>query len=389
MRLPTARRDQCWGAPRAAGRPPRAWRPRASRCRGRSSPPTRASTPSASGATTGPSLRSFWSGARGAAPAQHHPGCNPCSLARAPAGARRAALRDHPQVGRRALQPHAHPAPRVDARGARPRRADGRPLARHVRGGGARAGGVGFVDGTLLEGELVWRQPHERDLLFLVFDAVRVKGEPLAAAPFGERMRRAEAATRFSEEIAAVAAGEGAAQADAAQRALEVDCVALVHYDPPLAMRPKHFVERRHAARLWGDRRECEHRVDGLILMDLDAPYVRGNAEAGAAIPSGRTTRRSTSRAAAAARCAPPTPLPAALLGRRVVVRENRVHEVVGADSIVEYHVHVTDDAVELTPLRTRPDKAAANGLRVVAATVQDVLDAIAVEELAEGAPSE
>ena len=334
-------------------------------------------------------LRSFWSGARGAAPAQHHPGCNPCSLARArlpELAARRYGITLKSDGVRYSLMLTLRPGSTREAPA---------PVALMVdRSRGmyeveVLAPEAYFVDGTLLEGELVWRQPHERDLLFLVFDAVRVKGEPLAAAPFGERMRRAEAATRFSEEIAAVAAGEGAAQADAAQRALEVDCVALVHYDPPLAMRPKHFVERRHAARLWGDRRECEHRVDGLILMDLDAPYVRGNAEAGAAFKWKDHSTVDLARGGGGALRAADAPLPAALLGRRVVVRENRVHEVVGADSIVEYHVHVTDDAVELTPLRTRPDKAAANGLRVVAATVQDVLDAIAVEELAEGAPSE
>ena len=150
-------------------------------------------------------------------------------------------------------------------------------------------------------------------------------------------------------------------------------------------MRPKHFVERRHAARLWADRRDCEHRVDGLILMDLDAPYVRGNAEAGAAFKWKEHSSVDLARSAAdGALRAADGPLPATLAGgRRVVVRENRVHEVVGADAIVEYLVRATDDAVELTPLRTRPDKAAPNGLRVVAATVQDVLDAIGVEELA------
>ena len=59
-----------------------------------------------------------------------------------------------------------------------------------------------FVNGTLLEGELVWRQPDERAMVFHVFDALRVAGDDVSAAGFAERLRRAEACTRLSEEIA-------------------------------------------------------------------------------------------------------------------------------------------------------------------------------------------
>jgi hypothetical protein len=238
-----------------------------------------------------------------------------------------------------------------------------------------------FARGTVLEGELVWREPRRQQMLYLVFDAVCVRGESLLALPFEERLRRAEACTRWSEEIAADA------DDDVEARVAETDSVALVHYEPSMLMRPKHFVSRDHAARLWNERRDCEHRVDGIVLMDLDSAYVRGTAEDGVAYKWKHGSSVDLELAADGLRAAD-GPLPTRVHGRTVRADSNRVSETAAAQGvrIVEYHLTVTDAEVALLPTRTRPDKAHANGIRVIEATVRDVLDAVQVEELCGGA---
>lgn len=225
-----------------------------------------------------------------------------------------------------------------------------------------------FERGTILEGELVWRQPQARQMLFLIFDAVCLKGESLVQVGFEERLRRAHAATRWSEEME---------HSDVEQRVGETDSIALVHFKPSIVLRPKHVVDRQHAVRLWADRHESEHRVDGLILFDLDAPYHLGTTENGAAFKwkESATVDLRDRRAADA-------PLPGTIGKRTIHIEENRVSEGLVKGTILEYHIRVDARTVTLVPLRTRPDKATANGLRVVTATIQDVLDDITVDEL-------
>ena len=72
-------------------------------------------------------------------------------------------------------------------------------------------------------------------------------------------------------------------------------------------------------------------------------------------------------------------PLPSRLSDRTVVLQASRVAATSERD-VVEYHIDVTDNEVVLMPVRTRPDKTSSNGLRVVVATVEDVIHAITPE---------
>jgi hypothetical protein len=317
-------------------------------------------------------LLALW-GARG----RGHPGCHPMSLARTrlpDLGARRYGVGLKADGVRYALLLTTRPTHAADAPAPVALMVD---RARNMYEVEVVAPEPYFARGTLLEGELVWRRPGERAMLFLVFDALCVKGEPLAGAPFEERLRRAEAATRWSAEL-------DGADADLEARVREADAIALVHYDPPLAMRPKRFVDRAHAARLWAGRHEAEHASDGLVLQDLDAPYVCGTAEDGEAYKWKESSTVDLAREGDGAPRAADGPLPATLHGRAVRVEANRVSEAAAARgvAVLEYLVTVTADEVVLLPTRTRPDKERANGLRVVAATVKDVLDDVRVDEL-------
>ena len=74
--------------------------------------------------------------------------------------------------------------------------------------------------------------------------------------------------------------------------------------------------------------------------------------------------------------------LPAHLCDRNVVFESSRIVATSDQD-VIEYHVDVTEAEVRLMPVRTRPDKTSANGLRVITATVEDVIHAITPENLA------
>lgn len=231
-----------------------------------------------------------------------------------------------------------------------------------------------FCEGTILEGELVWHLPDNRSHLFLVFDAVCIRGESLLDKPFEERLRAAHQCTRLSEELSKCSPD------DMEHRVFEADGIALVHFEPHIVMRPKRFVGREHAVRLWSERSEAEHRVDGLIVHRADAAYVHGTA-------TGVAYKWKPEHSVDLA--GPPTslraadgPLGAHIGGRRVEVLPSRV-ECIRADDVAEYHVEVVDEShVRLFAMRTRTDKCVPNGLRVISATVQDAVENLEPSDL-------
>ena len=237
-----------------------------------------------------------------------------------------------------------------------------------------------FVKQTILEGELVWQQPDERTLLYLVFDAVRIAGESYLERPFVDRLAAATRCTRWSEELAPLE--------DVETHVAETGCVVLVHFDPPVVMRPKRFVDRAHATRVWAERTDAEHRVDGLVVHRADAAYVHGTAT-GAVY---KWKPRHTVDLAGPDLRAADGPLDVG--SRPVRVLESRV-VVSHPDEVAEYLLEVVkeDDGtsrerrrrevVTLFAMRTRPDKRVPNGLRVVQATVQDAVEMLTPEDLA------
>ena len=228
-----------------------------------------------------------------------------------------------------------------------------------------------FLKGTVLEGELVWKQPDERTMTYYVFDAIVVQGETMTTRPFEQRLNTATSLTRFSSEL----------RNEADARILETQSIVLAQFDPCVDMKPKTFVDRVFATRLWNERNDSEHRVDGIIIQAMDAAYTIGTAEDDSVF---KWKEHSTIDL----RGIPPdlhtadAPLPTHVCGRRVVLQPSRVAATCEGD-VVEYHIDITEDEVRLMPVRTRPDKTSANGLRVVTATVEDVIHAIAPHDIA------
>jgi hypothetical protein len=233
-----------------------------------------------------------------------------------------------------------------------------------------------FVLGTAVEGELVWQQPDERRMLFLVFDAVQLKGVKLVSLPFEERLHRASQATKLSADFAHASSQH--AQIDTH------DSIVLQQFDPEIVMQPKAFVALEYSKRVWDAQFEATHRVDGLILMRSDAVYKLGSANDGSAF---KWKQWSTIDLAGSRMCTSEGSVVGELLGMEVVVDRSKGNRIraTNEEDVIEYFVQcVRPDgtSVVLFPLRRRTDKKIANGNNVVVSTIRDVVDNIAVDEL-------
>ena len=224
-----------------------------------------------------------------------------------------------------------------------------------------------FVRGTILEGELVWQQPDMTKLLYLVFDAVVVCGRNIRSLSFDERMHEATKCTRLAEEL-----GDTEADNDVI---VETGTIVIVHYNPSILIRPKCFVERHHAARLWNDRVDFDHRVDGIILHSCASSYGAN------AVYKWKEHSTVDLRVVGHDVETREGRLPQTMLGRSVEIKESKIERA--ENNIVEFMVRVDDTTIYLYPLRLRVDKSDPNSARVVLATVQDVLDDVSVYDIA------
>ena len=235
-----------------------------------------------------------------------------------------------------------------------------------------------FTKGTILEGELVWKQPDERSLMYLVFDSVVIKGEKMVDQTFSERLDAATRCTRLSTELAMESSS--ISTEDLEDRVLETDSIVLTHYRPNIVMRPKSFVNVMHSHRLWNERIDVDHRVDGLILNKKNSEYVVGTASNGSIFkwkPQSTVDLKSVDGKLFTLEDL----LPDKIHEKQVNVLDSRVRATANND-IVEYLITIQGDTLELFPLRSRPDKKNANSERIVIATVQDVIDDVKIEEI-------
>lgn len=232
-----------------------------------------------------------------------------------------------------------------------------------------------FERGTLLEGELVLENSEKEErMVFLVFDCVLSRGERFGERPFLERLEEARRLTHTSEDISALP------QKDMEEEVLASDAIVLIHFDPRLVIRPKQFVDRIHAKRMWSFRHDATHRVDGVILNKASAPYNHGTARGGSVLKwKEHTTVDFELRNGLL--CTREAPLPDTLLGRRVIVHTSDVSPSVDGE-ICEFSIKIKDDKVQFFPVRRRKDKGFANGDKVLHAAVHDTLDPVRCDDI-------
>lgn len=233
-----------------------------------------------------------------------------------------------------------------------------------------------FVRQTLIEGELVWQQPNEKILLYLIFDCTLLKGVNMMQAPFGDRIAGITKCTRLSEEISAPGM-EGIGQ-----RIIETDSIGMIHYDPKIIIRPKCFVSLEHVSRLWSERQDMDHHVDGIILNKVDSCYNTGSAKHGSmykwkhqhTIDLTKSEKWVSTKNGVLHRV---------IHGKKVVLSTSKIETGVG--DLVEYLICNDENTITLFPLRKRPDKNCANSEFVVHSTIQNVMESITTDDLLQG----
>lgn len=229
-----------------------------------------------------------------------------------------------------------------------------------------------FLNGTVLEGELVWETPGEQVMIYLVFDCILCKGRSLLQAPFEERLRVAQRATKLSDSVPL----SDEAIEDAV---LEADAVMITHYEPRVVCRHKRFVAREHVCKLWAGRADTDHRVDGIVACRAGDPYVRGSALGGCMYKWKEFSTVDVEVREGTLHLSDGV-LPDHV-GKRAV-RLSKTSQIQPKDGIVEYLITVDDGSITLFALRERTDKSDANTIRVFEVTVTDVLERIRIEEL-------
>lgn len=230
-----------------------------------------------------------------------------------------------------------------------------------------------FTRRTILEGELVWDKSTSERQIFLIFDCIMSKGESLVSLPFKERLKEVERYTRMSDEMCTD-------DDDVYARVLEMDNLVMMQYSPRVVIRNKNFVNLHNAPRLWRERSDAQHRVDGLIIQKNDAAYTFGTAKEGAAF---KWKEKPTVDLTGKDLCATNGKLGSRLFGRNIVVADESKIVPESDEDVIEYLVTLRgEDSIVLFALRKRVDKQTANSRRVVHATINDVIEAIGVDEL-------
>ena len=237
-----------------------------------------------------------------------------------------------------------------------------------------------FEEGTILEGELVFTQPSEKSMTFLVFDCLRVAGKSFLHAPFSERISRVAEVLSIGDRVCEM---DDVPEVERAVR--ESGCVVCSQLFPPITFRAKTFVCGTHVPTLWANRASCEHNVDGVILNLSDAPYRSGTAWDSRILKWKQ--HPSVDLVGRAARAADGD-VPASLFGREVVVSTSSSIVPLTDDEILEYVVRVGARVISLFAIRRRPDKPRANTKKVVARTVQDAIENATIEHLWQRAAS-
>ncbi|OUU53266.1 MAG: hypothetical protein CBC12_02825 [Candidatus Puniceispirillum sp. TMED52] len=239
-----------------------------------------------------------------------------------------------------------------------------------------------FTTETIFEGELVWSQPDETSLLFLMFDVVRLKGESMTNRPFIQRIEAVERCTRLSDEISLIGDLD-----EMESRVSETGSIVIMKFNPRLIVRPKRFVAIEHTIPVWEARAEAQHRVDGLVIQRSDAPYKNGSAYN--TIYKWKPEHSVDLSGGHYGLCHAGGTIDEDIFhNRKIVVLPSRV-TVSSNSEVAEYHLDTnTPGEVRLFAMRTRPDKKKPNSAAVIKATIQDCIENIQPNDISDAASS-
>ena len=130
-----------------------------------------------------------------------------------------------------------------------------------------------FEGGSVFDGELAWRVDErgqaQDELVFHVFDVVRVRGHLVAGRPFAERLQI------IHDSL--FRAWKPLADDEAEAYIRDENKVALMQHDPVrVVCVPKAHFPLAQMQAVWAGRAACGHRVDGLLFTQCQAPMEVG-----------------------------------------------------------------------------------------------------------------
>lgn len=221
-----------------------------------------------------------------------------------------------------------------------------------------------FIYGTVLHGELAWRQPDEHSLDYVAFDILCNKGcAKVATLPFHMRLAELRSILFTTEDEATESGG-----------------IACVHVDPPLSATVKQFIPREHVVDMWGKRATHSYRTDGIILQRNDTPIRFGASQTEifkwkphcTVDLAGPTDKLRTQDG----------PLPSSILDIKLLVGTVDERLKCVGDEVAEYILEGSKQGITVRILRKRPDKTVANSLVVVERCVQEMLEGICIDQI-------
>lgn len=248
-----------------------------------------------------------------------------------------------------------------------------------------------FVHTTILDGELLWDVQTD-NMVFLVFDAIRMRGEQLNHALYTDRLQKIHDNICFS--LPESLDEESAAAEDFIFEESKIYAPSTNHRH--LSLRPKRFVNLEGGASLWNDRHSIPYASDGLIIIRNKSVASSGTQNDVLKWKPFHAIDVSIDVVALTVFCRDKgKDVPFETLNYngstlRVMLQTNQLVECLkhrdvseNPRSLVECFVSLEEKGeLRLFPLKERIDKAESNDLRVIRATVKTIFENISIEDL-------
>lgn len=232
-----------------------------------------------------------------------------------------------------------------------------------------------FTNGTLFDGELVWKQPNEDQLHFMLFDVMCISGQLTTTHKYEDRLLRIMQTISHNSTVTKTTELE----------LIEEDKILAVNNMFNLALVSKRCVRLENVDKLWDSRFQEGHRNDGIILTSNAAPIRTGSTDSilkwkpvhsiDVAMDSERKIFVNANKTSSLVPLSDHTSMTCNLI-------QNEIIDSLREHTIVECIIEVTYDILNIFPIRQRFDKKGANSVHTVQQTILNAKENIILEEL-------
>lgn len=248
-----------------------------------------------------------------------------------------------------------------------------------------------FEQETVLDGELVWeRKCDSLNLLYLVFDAIKIEGKSCKNFTFSERVNK------FHSLIANISSNDSLEVIE--QKVLDEKSIVFVNNMHNMKILPKKFVSMTHLEAIWEDRNRLAHRNDGIIFTE----NVKG-IKIGTDYTSYKWKPENTidvaynfkSKMIEVRNNKEIVPFTKIILDKKSILSvhfyENKLIQCLfetlhdhDKTQIIECLCKVDNESncLVLFPVKNREDRTSPNDIKIITATIKNIQESITVEEI-------